>query len=183
MPLDLAEATYLVQPTQPRLSTTDLIVLRARQLQRRENDLEAVRALVLDSRVKNVQDFVRRHGNSVRDWKFDRGALVLVRNMRIEKDLGLKKVEDRYHGPMVVVERRAGGAYTIAELDGSVSILKCASFRVIPYFPRYGQLHDISDILDTAHEQLRLIQLLDDDDAEDGNKVDDADASDGAAEN
>ncbi|EJD38053.1 hypothetical protein AURDEDRAFT_33540, partial [Auricularia subglabra TFB-10046 SS5] len=80
--------------------------------------------------------YLRRLGHAIKDFNFTAGKLVLVRNTRIEHDLSLKKVEDRYYGPMIVVRRNTGGSYTLAELDGTVSILRCAAFRVIPYFPR-----------------------------------------------
>ncbi|EJD37129.1 hypothetical protein AURDEDRAFT_34366, partial [Auricularia subglabra TFB-10046 SS5] len=80
--------------------------------------------------------FMRKHAHAIKDFNFTPGKLVLVRNTRIEHDLSLKKVEDKYYGPMIVVKRNAGGSYTLAELDGSVSLLRCAAFRVIPYFPR-----------------------------------------------
>ncbi|EJD32283.1 hypothetical protein AURDEDRAFT_77763, partial [Auricularia subglabra TFB-10046 SS5] len=104
----------------------------------------------------------RKHGHSIRDFNFAPGELVLIRDTRIEKDLGLKKVEDRYYGPMIVVQRNTGGSYTIAELDGSVSIRRCAAFRVIPFFPRSRQAFDISDILETSRVQLELINKLQD---------------------
>ncbi|KZV84046.1 hypothetical protein EXIGLDRAFT_563684, partial [Exidia glandulosa HHB12029] len=46
MPFDLAEATYLVDFPFRRLSTAELIALRARQLEKREEDLETVRKKV-----------------------------------------------------------------------------------------------------------------------------------------
>jgi len=35
---------------------------------------------------------------------------------------------------MVVIHRSKGGAYVLAEMDGAVSRLRYASFRVVPYF-------------------------------------------------
>ncbi|KZV90841.1 hypothetical protein EXIGLDRAFT_616384 [Exidia glandulosa HHB12029] len=105
-----------------------------------------------------MQDFTRRFGSSIKDFNFRPGDLVLVRNTRIEKDLGRKKTDDRYYGPMLVVERHAGGSYVVAELDGAVSMLHCAAFRLFPYFPRIHQPLDVSDILDTSRSQLSLLR-------------------------
>ena len=37
---------------------------------------------------------------------------------------------------MVVVRRTQGGTYILAEVDGSVSKLRYATFRIVPYLPR-----------------------------------------------
>ena len=44
------------------------------------------------------------------------------------------KTKPRYFRPMVVVRRTHNGAYRLAELDGAVSKLCYAAFRLIPYF-------------------------------------------------
>jgi len=52
-------------------------------------------------------------------------------------DKGLQnKTKPHYFGPMVVVERTKGGSYVLGELDGSLSKLCFAAFRLIPYLAR-----------------------------------------------
>jgi hypothetical protein len=53
----------------------------------------------------------------------------------LDNDLG-RKWKPKYLGPFVMVRRSKGGAYKLAELDGSVSKLKYAAKRVIPYYLR-----------------------------------------------
>jgi hypothetical protein len=56
-----------------------------------------------------------------------------MRNTQIEKSLN-KKMRARYLGPLIVVSRNYGGAYILAELDGTVLHRPIATFRLLPYF-------------------------------------------------
>jgi hypothetical protein len=40
----------------------------------------------------------------------------------------------RYIGPLIVVSHNYGGAYILAELDGTVLHRPIAAFRLLPYF-------------------------------------------------
>ena len=81
----------------------------------------------MDVEVESVRQFLKTHGRSVKDFDFERGDLVLYRNTRVEKEAS-RKSKPRYLGPMVVVRRTKGGAYVLAELDGTVSFTRFAVF-------------------------------------------------------
>jgi hypothetical protein len=75
--------------------------------------------------------------NTIRNYEFERGDIVLVRNSQIEKELN-RKAKSRWFGPMVVVRRTEGGSYILSEMDGSVSKLRYGATRLIPYYARPG---------------------------------------------
>ena len=154
LPLDIAEATYLVPPPTSTVSTTDLIASRAIALQKRKSHLSALHSKVMAARIQAAVRFEREHSATVRDFNFSRGDLVLVRNTAIEKALN-RKMRAQYLGPLVVVSRNKGGAYIICELNGSVFDRPIAAFRVIPYFARKAiALPDLSDFLDIPLKRL-----------------------------
>ncbi|KIO11752.1 hypothetical protein M404DRAFT_109737, partial [Pisolithus tinctorius Marx 270] len=131
LPFDFAEATFLMNWDKDKYSTEELISYRCRQLQRRQEDLRRVRQQVYKARCQTAKEFEQR----VKGYEFEPGALVLARNTRIEKELD-RKTKPRYLGPMVVVRRTEGGSYLLAELDGSISRLRYAAFRLLPYYSR-----------------------------------------------
>ena len=135
IPLDIAEATYLLPPPESTLTTTELIARRAIELQKRSVDLARITSKVFEARIRAARIFERDHQATIKSFDFKRGDLVLIRNTAIEKSLN-RKMRARYLGPLIIVARNRGGAYIVCELDGTVHDRPIAAFRVIPYFAR-----------------------------------------------
>jgi hypothetical protein len=135
-PFDLTEVTFLVPiPDTYRISTSALLAFRARQLQKRIEDLESIKERVLKSRFTSVKKFEAVFKSRIKDYDFQPSSLVLVWNSRIEKELNWK-MKPKYMGPMVVLRRTTSGSYMLAELDGVVSNLRFAAFPLVPYHTR-----------------------------------------------
>jgi hypothetical protein len=157
-------------PPESILTTTDLIVRRAIALQKRRPQLAELHTKVYDARRKAAYIFEKEHASTIRDYNFKLGDLVLVRNTAIEKALN-RKMRARYLGPCIVVSRNKGGAYIIAELNGSVFDRPVAAFRVIPYFARTSiALPPLDTLIDISSQRLSQMEdtsLADDDDDDD----------------
>jgi hypothetical protein len=146
LPLDITEATFLLPNINSILATDELIALRTRQLAKRDEDLARIHKRILASHYSSVKDFERHFANTISDRTFKPGDLVLVLNKKIEP-LSNAKCKPRYFGPMVVVSRSINGAYRLAEVDSSMSKLKFAAFRLIPYHPHSPSTLEITQFI------------------------------------
>jgi hypothetical protein len=135
LPFEIAEATYLQLPPTSVMSMTDLISCRAIALQKRSADVNQLYSKVYQARLKAARRFEQEHLRTLKNFDFQRGSLVLMRNTQIEKSLN-KKMRARYIGPLIAVSCNYGGAYILAELDGTVLHRPIAAFRLLPYFAR-----------------------------------------------
>ncbi|KJA13899.1 hypothetical protein HYPSUDRAFT_121901, partial [Hypholoma sublateritium FD-334 SS-4] len=108
--------------------------------------------------LKAAARFEREHAHTIHEYEFKLGDLVLIRNTRIEKSLN-RKMRPRYLGPLIVISRNRGGAYILAELDGSLFDRPIAAFRVIPYFARQKlTLPPLDELLDVSQNRLRELE-------------------------
>src|SRR5271156_331349 len=177
LPIDIAEANYLLPPPDAPLSTTDLIARRAITLQKRQGQLARLRDRVYEARVKAAIQFEKDHAHTIKDFNFTLGDLVLIRNTAIEKALN-RKMHPRYLGPLIVLAKNRGGAYIIAKLDGSVFDRPIAAFGVIPYFARQKLiLPPLQELLDVSLRRLKeLKETIESDPDDDEEHADEAEA-------
>jgi hypothetical protein len=106
---------------------TDLIAQRAIVLQKRLIDIEKLSSKVYQARLKAARQFEQKYLHTLKNFNFNQGRLVLMRNTQIKKSLN-RKMCPRYLGPLIVISRDLGGAYILSELDGTVLHQPIATF-------------------------------------------------------
>ena len=77
---------------------------------------------------------------------------------------------------MVVLRRTTGRSYVLAELDGSMSKLRFAAFRIVPYYPRFRSSIPVTDL--SGFDDQTLDELA----AEDNEELDDEDSESGGSD-
>ena len=177
LPLDIVEVTYLVPPPAALLNTTQLIASHAIALQKRREQLQLIHSRAYKARVRAAKKFEEDHSATLVNHTCKPGDLVLIRNTAIEKALN-HKMRPCYVGPLIVIARNRGGAYILAELDGSVFDRPTAAFRVVPYLAwRHIPLPDLTSFIDISLERLQAMKDADvaDPDADD-DLIDDEDS-------
>ncbi len=155
-PFHIAEAMFLLPPLDRPIETSDLLALRGMQLWLRQQDLQDIQDRVLKARFRSIEDFKIRFANTIKDYDFQPGSLVLVRNKAVETSHS-RKQEPRYLGPYAVVKRTGGGSYFLTELDGALCKRPFAAFRLVPYFPRSKLSVPVTKVISASDEELNAM--------------------------
>jgi hypothetical protein len=167
LPLDAKEATWLAKPPDGVMSESDLIASRARALAKHKVHVEQMRKRIQLDKLKRLEAYERDFKAVIKDYRFQPGDLVLVRNTAIESSLD-KKMKPRYNGPMIVVATNPRGSFILAEMSGAVWQQKVARFRVVPYFARrkIDIPEGIMAIIDLGQEGLDRIRAQPEEDVD-----------------
>lgn len=159
LPIDLQEFNWLIETPTTLLSHEDFIAYRARQLAKHNEDVAKMRKRLDNEKLKNAEKFREYNSTQIKNYNFEPGDLVLVRNTRIEQELN-RKFKERWLGPFAVVKRIGGGGYVLCELNGTVLAEKVAEFRVIPFYSRNkitmdkAKLDELIDDFETIKKSL-----------------------------
>ena len=151
LPCDLAEVTFMVPRLKERMSDVDLLIARTRQIAKMPEDLVRAKETLLRSRFRSKEAFEAKFGRRMQRTSFKEGELVLLRNSPNENTVSInRKIANRYMGPYRVVRETKGKSYVLEELNGNVSRMTVAAFRLIPYVTReqlegYARLIEVWD--------------------------------------
>jgi hypothetical protein len=137
LPLDLVEATFLVENIRAGMTTSDLLALRMRQLQKHPDDVARAARVLKKARFISKLQFEQRFIKRLFRDEYKKGELVLVRNTAIELSHNRKSLP-RYLGPFQVDERSSEKSYILRDLDGSLQKKRTAAYRLLYYFIQFG---------------------------------------------
>lgn len=154
LPFDLTEASFMIQSYKSGMTTAELLAARLQQLEKRPEDIAKAVSTLKKHRLQSKEQFEKRFATRLCQGSYGPGTLVLIRNTAIEKSLN-RKTLPKYEGPYQVIRQRTGGAYLLAELDGTPRRQAIAAFRVVPYISRQSpQLQDLESGNDDESESL-----------------------------
>jgi transposase InsO family protein len=135
LPFDLTEASFMVHGFTSGMSSSDLLALRIRQLERHPEDILQAAHTLKEARYRSKAQFEKRFHRKLKRSLYQPGDLVLLRNTAVEKELN-RKTKPQYLGPYEVDRRTRGGSYVLKEMDGTILRQGVAAFRLYPYISR-----------------------------------------------
>ena len=119
LPIDLEVPTWASLPWETVETRAELIAMRARQINQRDQDISEAMLRLNRLREQN-KEYLDAHKN-LRTGPLQEKDMVLLHDTRLEDDLTSKnKLRFRWTGPYRIKKDFGNGAYEIAELDGTI---------------------------------------------------------------
>ncbi|KAL3696508.1 hypothetical protein R1sor_010584 [Riccia sorocarpa] len=129
MPVEELIPTWSVLPWVDNLTREELLELRFRQLEQRDEDVKLALERLKTARLKNKDTFDKKH--RLRPRAIEEGDWVLVYDNSLDNQhSALRKFSRRWFGPYVVVRVLDNATYLLRELDGTPLRVPIAGKRV-----------------------------------------------------
>lgn len=116
LPVEVEVPTWRTLPWHKVQTRDELLALRARQIERRDEDTQEAQARIVRFREKGRELYNER--TNTRLHALEKGDLVLVHNTPLNKSHS-DKLGFRWLGPFRIQEALGNGSYKIEELDGT----------------------------------------------------------------
>ncbi|KAL3676054.1 hypothetical protein R1sor_026002 [Riccia sorocarpa] len=147
MPVEEQVPTWSVLPWADNLTREELLELRIRQLEQRDEDVRTALERLKEARLSNKDRFDKRH--RLRPKPVEEGDWVLVYDSNLDNQhSALKKFAKRWFGPYVVEKVYDNATYGLRELDGARLRRPIAGKRVKIFKKRNEDM----DVIDTMED-------------------------------
>ena len=134
LPIELEVPTWRILPWESVHTTGDLLAMRARQLQRRDEDLEEAVHHLQRIRQERKEQHDEKHG--IQQEELAMGSIVLLHDTRRKKDMS-QKLAFKWLGPYRIYHTVEGKVtYMLEELDGLHLAGTFAGHRLKKFHPR-----------------------------------------------
>ncbi|KAL3700954.1 hypothetical protein R1sor_018976 [Riccia sorocarpa] len=150
MPVEELNPTWSVLPWMDNLTREELLELRIRQLEQREEDVRLALEKLKIARLKNKDTFDKKH--RLRPRPIEEGDWVLVYDSSLDNQHStLRKFSRRWFGPYVVLRVLDNAAYMLREFDGTPLRVPIAGKRV-KIFKRRDEEAEFADMAEDEEE-------------------------------
>ena len=129
MPTEETILSWSSIPWMEDMEHEDLLALRIRQLERRQEDVDKAVERLKKARLKSKEQFDKRHRLRPREIK--EGDWVLVFDSNLENQYtAMRKMVKRWFGPYIVLRVFDNATYKLKELDGAKIRIPIAGKRI-----------------------------------------------------
>ena len=133
MPIELEIPTWRILPWNEVRDTSDLIAMRARQIQRRDEDLEEAALFLQRMREQGKEIFDET--KSIREHPIVPGMMVLLHDTKLDNN-HTGKLLYKWLGPYLIENTTPKGTYTLMELNGTQLAGTYPGNRLKEFHPR-----------------------------------------------
>jgi hypothetical protein len=168
LPVELTASSWATVEWRKVKSRAELLAARARQLERREEDIEQAKINVRKSRLRNKAYFDKHRRERIHELEV--GDMVLLYNSSLDKQWS-QKLKNKWLGPYRIKEvAEDRGTYLLEELDGTQLQGIYAGDRIKKFFERYG-------VDEVEEKEEREAEEEDEEEGEDREESDDSGGS------